>query len=347
MIDLAAKNWRSMARRSRYSRAVIGRYPTPVQFLAGASTSRTELWVKRDDLTSDIYGGNKVRKLEHILETARARGARRVVTFGTAGSHQALATTVHARRAGFEVAAILTPQPRSEYAVGNLRAGLALGLRAIAAPSLAAVPLVLARVVRRGDFIVEPGGSSVTGTLGYVDAAFELDEQVRSGALPRPDAIVVPLGSGGTASGLLAGIVALGLETNVIGVRIVGPALMGKGRVLWLAVRALRRRGLPIELGALAKKLKIERGYLGRGYGYPTGEGDRATETAAREGLCLDATYTAKTFAAALDLVERAVFRRILYWHTLSSAPLAQALAQPLESTPELPLELESLFTSK
>jgi 1-aminocyclopropane-1-carboxylate deaminase/D-cysteine desulfhydrase-like pyridoxal-dependent ACC family enzyme len=329
--------------RSRYSRSVIGRYPTPVQFLPGLSTSRTELWVKRDDLTSDIYGGNKVRKLEHILESARARGARRIVTFGTAGSHQALATTVHGRRAGFEVAAILTPQPRTDYAVGNLRAGLALGLQAMAAPSFAAVPLVLARVVRRGDFIVEPGGSSVTGTLGYVDAAFELDEQVRSGALPCPDAIVVPLGSGGTASGLVAGVVALGLATKVIGVRIVGPALMGKGRVLWLALRAARRRGLTIELAALTRTLEVERGYLGRGYGYATHEGDRAAETAAREGLVLDATYTAKTLAAAIALVEEARFRRILYWHTLSSAPLAQAL----ESAPELPPELQRLFTSR
>jgi len=326
---------------------VIGRYPTPVQFLAGLSTSRTELWVKRDDLTSDIYGGNKVRKLEHILESARARGARRVVTFGTAGSHQALATTVHARRAGFEVAAILTPQLRSDYAVGNLRAGLALGLDAVAAPNFAAVPFVLAGVFRRGDFIVEPGGSSITGTLGYVDAAFELEEQVRSGALPCPDAIVVPLGSGGTASGLLAGIVALGLATKVIGVRIVGPTLMGKGRALWLAVRALRRRGVAIEVGALAKRLEIERSYLGRGYGYPTGEGDRATKTAAQESLFLDATYTAKTFAAALDLVDKGRFRRILYWHTLSSAPLPRALGRALESTPELPSEMERLFTSK
>src|SRR5438128_3131560 len=81
---------------------VIGRYPTPVQRLDDLSTSSSELWVKRDDLTSDVYGGNKVRKLERILEAARAKGARRIVTFGTAGSHQALAMTVHGRRAGFE-----------------------------------------------------------------------------------------------------------------------------------------------------------------------------------------------------------------------------------------------------
>jgi 1-aminocyclopropane-1-carboxylate deaminase/D-cysteine desulfhydrase-like pyridoxal-dependent ACC family enzyme len=319
---------------------VIGSYPTPVQLLTGLSTSGSELWVKRDDLTSEVYGGNKVRKLERILDTARARGARRLLTFGTAGSHQALATAVHGRRAGFEVAAILAPQPRTSYAVDVLRAGLAAGLRPLPAASFAAVPWVLAREIRRGDFVIDPGGSSVEGTVGYVDAALELEEQVRTGALPRPDAIVAPLGSGGTAAGLAAGIVELGVATRVVGVRIVGPALIGKQRALWLAHRAARRRGFAGPLASLARTLDVERGYLGRGYGYATDAGERASSAAKREGLALDVTYTAKTFAAALDLVASSRFRTVLYWHTLSSTPLAPLL----EGAPALDPKLDRLF---
>jgi 1-aminocyclopropane-1-carboxylate deaminase/D-cysteine desulfhydrase-like pyridoxal-dependent ACC family enzyme len=296
--------------------------------------------VKRDDLTSEVYGGNKVRKLERILEVARAKGARRIVTFGTAGSHQALVTTAHGRRAGFDVAAILTPHPRSDYGVDVLRAALALGLEAFPATSFAAVPWTLARVLRRDDFIVEPGGSSVDGTVGYIDAAFELHEQVRSGLLPMPDAIVVALGSAGTAAGLAAGIAELGLPTRVVGVRIVEPLLMGKQRALWLALRAARRRGIAARPAALARTLEVEHRYLGRGYGFATSEGEAAIASAAREGLTLDVTYTAKTFAAALRLVETERFRHVLYWHTLSSTPLSPLL----ERAPALPRELESLF---
>src|SRR5262249_26683941 len=140
---------------SRYSRHVIGTYPTPVQLLAKLSTPRSELWIKRDDLTSDVYDGNKVRKLERILEAARQRGARRLLTFGTAGSHQALATALHDRRAGFEVAAVLAPQPRTNYAVDVLRAGLAASLRAVPASSLATVPWHLVRTRKRGDFFID------------------------------------------------------------------------------------------------------------------------------------------------------------------------------------------------
>jgi D-cysteine desulfhydrase len=319
---------------------VIGTYPTPVQLLAQLSTPRSELWIKRDDLTSDIYGGNKVRKLERILEAARKRGARRLLTFGTAGSHQALATALHGRRAGFGVAAVLAPQPRTDYAVDVLRAGLAAGLHAVPASSLATVPWHLVRTRERGDFFIDAGGSSLDGTMGYIDAAFELEEQVQSGVLPRPDAIVVPLGSAGTAAGLAAGIAELGVSTRVVAVRIVEPALMGKQRALWLAYRAGRRRNKGASLSSIARVLEVERGFLGRGYGYSTEAGDRAVIAGAREGVTLDVTYTSKTFAAALDLVASSRFRRVLFWHTLSATPLAPLLA----GAPNLPPELEHLF---
>jgi D-cysteine desulfhydrase len=311
-----------------------------VERLEALSTDRCQLWIKRDDKTSDTYGGNKVRKLEHILEAAKKKGARRILTFGTAGSHQALATAVHGVRAGFEVAAILTPQPRTDYAMDVLRAGIAAGLDPIPARNFAAVPWVLARALRRGDYVVDPGGSSVTGTMGYVDASFELEEQVRSGALPRPDAIVVALGSAGTAAGLLVGSVSLGLATKIVAVRIVGAALMGSQRALWLASRAAQKRGLAMSVRTLAASLFVERGYIGRGYGHATPLGDRASEIARGQGLTLDATYTAKTFAAALQIVANAQFRNVLYWHTLSGTPVASLLAGALP----LPPELDQLF---
>jgi 1-aminocyclopropane-1-carboxylate deaminase/D-cysteine desulfhydrase-like pyridoxal-dependent ACC family enzyme len=326
---------------------VIGQYPTPVQRLTLLSTDRCELWVKRDDLTHDAYGGNKVRKLEHILERARERSARRIVTFGTAGSHHVLATTLHAKRAGFEVAAILTPQHRTDHAVKNLRAALALRLQAIPTSSMALAPVVLSTVLRQGDFVVGPGGSTLHGTLGYVDAAFELARQIDDGEIPAPDLIVVALGSAGTAAGLLAGLVASKVggalrATQLVGVRVVSPVLMGRRRTLALSFRAAHHRKLDVSWGELGARFTIESTFLGAGYGQASPAGDRATGLAEREGLRLDPTYTAKTFAAALDRVENGAFARVLYWHTLSSAPLEPTLIH----APELPPELDRLFTA-
>ncbi|MDP9149111.1 MAG: pyridoxal-phosphate dependent enzyme, partial [Myxococcota bacterium] len=113
----------------------LGRYPTPVERVALSfvrPSDEAELWIKRDDRTHEVVGGNKVRKLEWLLADARSRGARRLVTAGAAGSHHVLATTYFGRREGFDVEAVLVPQPRTAHVVDVLRASLGLGLRPFA-----------------------------------------------------------------------------------------------------------------------------------------------------------------------------------------------------------------------
>src|SRR5689334_6915345 len=53
----------------------LGRFPTRVQHLDGLLPPSVELWIKRDDESGALYGGNKVRKLEFLLPEARAHGA--------------------------------------------------------------------------------------------------------------------------------------------------------------------------------------------------------------------------------------------------------------------------------
>jgi len=86
--------------------------------------------------------------------------------------------------------------------------------------------------------------------------------------------------------------------------------------------------------------LVIDRSYRGEGYGRETEKGKAAMHEAEKAGLVLDATYTAKTFAAALDLVSAGSSKTILYWHTLSSAPFAPLLS----GAPELPSSLGGLL---
>ena len=320
---------------------MIGRYPTPVGKLD--ETSTTELWVKRDDRTGEAYGGNKVRKLEHILEQARASGVRRIITVGAAGSHHVLATTLYGTKMGLRVAAVLTPQPRTQHVVDNLRAGVGLGLEVHTARSMPEVARRVLAIRRPGDLVVPPGGSSPTGTQGYIDAARELALDIRENRLPPPDAIVVALGSGGTAAGLLAGLVREGLSAKLYAIRIVDPVMMGRVRLLALTMAAGRVAGFALNPARLARQVEVDTRWLGPGYGHPTEAGERAMRIAREKGLMLDATYTAKTFAAALDLVERGRYRRVLYWHTLSSAPL-EPLLEGAPKEEELPRELRALF---
>jgi 1-aminocyclopropane-1-carboxylate deaminase/D-cysteine desulfhydrase-like pyridoxal-dependent ACC family enzyme len=305
-------------------RVAIGRFPTAIEPAAALSVPGHELWVKRDDRTNADYGGNKVRKLERILAELAARRVTRVVTVGAAGSHHVLATTLFGGRAGVAVEAVLVPQPASPHVVEVLRASLALGLRPFPVSARARIPLAVAARVARGASFVPIGGSSTGGALGYFDAAREIAAQVRAGEMPEPDVCVVALGSGGTAAGLAAGFEAEGMRTRVVSVCVSQPPGLVTFATRRLA-RACARRAR-IAASEAERRLVFDHRFLGDGYGWATPEGDAATRDAKAIGLTLDATYTAKAFAAALWHVRARRSRRVLYVHTLSSAPMAPLL---------------------
>jgi len=319
-------------------------YPTPVRACPELSHARAELWLKNDGLSHPIYGGNKVRKAERLVAEAVRRGAKRVFSFGAAGSHHLLTLTLFARAAGLRSAALVFPQPYTEHALDTLRAGLGLGLEPYPAPSAASLPWLLPRALRRGDYLIAPGGSNAIGTQAYADAAFELAQQIEDGELPSPDLIVVPLGSGGTCAGLAAGVVQRGLPCRVQGVQVVG----GFGPRLaagYLAKSALRRCGAAHKISELISRLSFDVSEVGPGYGAGSSAGSRATHIARDLRLELDQTYTAKAFARVLSLLDSASSaeaerlgrpQRILYWHTLSATSLSPLLGTaPSES--ELP----------
>ena len=319
--------------------ATLGTYPTPVQRLEPLSTTKTSLWIKRDDLTHPVYGGSKLRKLGRLLEDARELGATRLVTVGAVGSHHVLCTGIFGKFAGFEVQALVLPQPRSPHVLDTLRASIGRGVQLVPVESYAEAARHLAASAANGAYAISAGGSSRLGTLGILEAATELAEQVRAGVLPEPDLLVVALGAGGTVGGLVAGLAQAQLRTRVLAVAVTEPV-----KVFAHKARALAKELVDDALRPhVLQRLELERRYLGPGYGYATAAGQHATREAARVGLSLDATYTAKAFAAALDRVALGQERHILFWHTLSSAPLAPLLVDaPPES--ELPDELRRLM---
>jgi 1-aminocyclopropane-1-carboxylate deaminase/D-cysteine desulfhydrase-like pyridoxal-dependent ACC family enzyme len=319
----------------------LGRFPTRVERIEGLTGARVELWVKRDDESGVVYGGNKVRKLEFLLAEARARGAARVLTLGGIGSHHVLATAIYGRELGIPVDAVVFPQPVTAHVRQQILAGAAAGAQLAATRGYAGVPLAVWRRRRRpGTSWIASGGSSPTGTLGYVSAGLELLEQIARGELPPPDVIYVALGSCGTAAGLLVGLRGApslaGLDAEVVGVRVVDRVVCNARATHRLAARTAallppagagsleRTMGvrewfnqsiLPsrnqqeaddqmlnqsIAPSSRGPRLRVEHGFFGGRYGLATGEADAAVARAASVGLRLEPTYTGKALAALL-----------------------------------------------
>jgi 1-aminocyclopropane-1-carboxylate deaminase/D-cysteine desulfhydrase-like pyridoxal-dependent ACC family enzyme len=305
-------------------RISFGTYPTPVERVDEAG-----LWVKRDDLTSAVYGGNKVRKLELLLGAAREAGRSRLLTLGAVGSHQVVATAIFGAREGFTVDAVLVPQPAGADTELNLRVALAHGLRAHPCPAWSLAPAYLAPHLGRDACFIPLGGSNVLGSLGFVDAAHELAAQIRAGDLVEPDLVVVATGSGGTAAGLAVGFEQAGLKTRVLGVAVAPPTPVLRHLSRRLAQKTAAEAGLGVAAGLrAAKRIDVDGAWIGRGYGHATDEGRSALAIGARAGLALDVTYTAKAFACALAYAKRGDVREVLYWHTLSTAPLEPLLGE-------------------
>jgi D-cysteine desulfhydrase len=302
----------------------LGRFPTPVLRLPldGAA----DVWCKRDDLSGEPYGGNKVRKLEFVLAEARRRGARRLITAGAAGSHHALATTVYGTALGFDVTLVLCPQPAAPHVRTALLQDAALGATLRWVPRMEMIPLGIARAraVHRGErpHLIAPGGSDAYGTLGYVSAALELAEQVEAGEVPLPRVVHVAAGTMGTAAGLAIGFAMAGLPVRVAAARITTPLLTNRwmlGRLMRATARLLEARGAgSVPLVRARAGVELYGAQIGRGYGHRTAAGDRAADALGACGLALDHTYTAKAAAGLLEALREAE-GPVLFWHTLSA----------------------------
>ena len=333
--------------------------PTPVARLEHAARARGvgPLWVKCDDVSSALYGGNKPRKLEWLLGAALARGRKGVITFGGIGTHHGLATAICARDAGLPTVLVLLPQPVTEHVRHCLLLHYAFGCEMHLAESVVGVAATALRRVAQGVragqplAIVPTGGTSALGAVGYVNAGCELADQVRAGLLPEPAAIFVPVGSGGTVAGLALGLRLAGLRSTVVGVMVTDLMPPSPRRLAGLARGAFRRLrrvapSLP-RTPITPADFVIERAYLGSGYGAVTAEGEAAQRLLAdREGIALETTYTAKTMAAMLDLAARPPYRDrpLLFWNTYSSVDPGAALPA-LPDWRELPPAFHRFFT--
>lgn len=304
--------------RDALSPCTLGAWPTPLdaQPALARALGLGALWLKREDLA----GGNKVRGLEFLLAGRPPRSV--FVTIGGEGSTHCLATATHARALGHRTALALFPQPETDAtrAVSAAMAGAANLI--VRASGIVTLPWAVLRAWRAAHHLgrgtprwIPGGGADPHAVVGHFLAALELESQLTA----PPDAIIVPLGTGGTAAGITLGVTWLGWSTRVVAVRVAPRVMANRWRVVRLARKTaalLRQAGLPFDVPAAAIGVQVVNG-MGKGYGYPTDAGERARVLAADYGVRLDPTYGAKALGALLDRrsinVQRAVF-----WHTFA-----------------------------
>ncbi len=287
-------------------RLTLGLFPTPLQPARKLSEALgVEVWLKRDDLTGVGMGGNKIRKLEFLMADMADRGADVILTAGGAISNHVQLTAAAAARQGVRCHVVLYGD-RPDPAPMNLTLAEQLGAAVTFTgdPRRDSVDPGLERAAEeeraagRIPYVVGRGGATPVGCLGYVDAAFELADQLEEHHLACT-AVVLATGSCGTHAGLFLGQQLSRSRWALIGGSVSRPLPECRTRIAALATGAADLIGEQIPAGAEAT-IDV-RDAIGPGYGEASKEGTEAAAlAAATEGLLLDPVYTAKAMSVLI-----------------------------------------------
>jgi D-cysteine desulfhydrase family pyridoxal phosphate-dependent enzyme len=297
---------------------------TPVERLdrlRAAIPGAPQLWIKRDDLTGYLGGGNKLRKLEYVVADALAHGATTIVTTGSITSNLARTTALIARRLGLKCELILSGgDPKAAHANWRIAELLDVKIHTVAsskdrAPRMTEIADDLERSGERV-YVVPLGASNEVGSFGMVAAFEELGiQQLEIGE--QFDAIVFATSSGGTQAGLEVGKRLFSYRhLRLLGISADDPADTIRESVTQAVGPMLSRLDQPEFSG----DLYIDTNFIGEGYAIPTAESREAMQLFAEtEGILLDPVYTSKAGAGLIAYCRAGRFKpsdRVLFWHT-------------------------------
>ena len=193
----------------------LGVFPTPVHhFTLELENGRdVQFLAKREDLSSDFYGGNKVRTLEFQLACAAAHaetiGVKDVYVLGASGSNQVVAVAAHVRKS-YNRDLVVHPcfaLPEAATLENGLNAYSAVSLlNSLSRPSwlFRCLPVLVQKLFlspRTPQIVIPPGGANISGALGHIAAVLEVASVTKD-----IEHIVLPQGSGCTTAGILLGI---------------------------------------------------------------------------------------------------------------------------------------------
>jgi D-cysteine desulfhydrase len=322
-------------------------YPTlektiPIEHIANLPTPITEctqleralhhphLYMKNDAMTGTdgLYGGNKVRKLEFLLGDAKKHNAKTIITYGCFGTNHGLATACYANKLGYNCILMLKPQPNTHVVRNNLLLDHYFGATIQTFPDNDTRNAAREALLQADSdaYFFPTGGSIPLGALGFVNAAFELKEQIDQGLMPEPNYIYVALGSAGTTAGLLLGLKLAGLHSKICAIAVEPEETLNEFEEnvykLFAGTNELLREhdaNIP-HVEFPHDQIIFNKTLMGPDYGVWIPEGDAAMRVMQEtEKIELEGTYSAKAVAAIIADLKNGVRKAddvILFWNT-------------------------------
>ena len=304
--------------------------PTPIlplRRLSQALGGEVNIFIKRDDLLPGCAGGNKTRKLDFVMADVLEQKADCVITCGGVQSNHCRLTLSWAVQEGLDCYLVLEERVKNSYrpdATGNNLLYHLMGVKGVTvipgdASPMEAMQKLADDLVRQGrrPYIIPGGASNPIGTLGYINCAQEITQQMFHLGVDFGH-VIVPSGSAGTHAGLLTGFYLDKTDVEVIGIDVSRPQQAQEERVCRLATDTLHYLGVNEDFPK--ERVHCIDKFFYPGYSLPNEGMIEAVKLMARtECLLLDPVYTGKAMAGLIDLLRNGHFpkgSRVLFIHT-------------------------------
>ncbi len=304
----------------------ISNLPTPILPLKSIwlKNSDISIWIKRDDLTGLEVSGNKVRKLEFLLNDAIQYKASHILTCGSVQSNHCRTTAFMASQLGLKPVLFLKDLRRQEIPDGNLLLNklLQADIIPVTAQDYEQIDSVMAdraadlKVQGKRGYCIPEGGSNRLGVWGYIQCFSEIITQIRDQAIPI-DTILVATGSGGTHAGLLLGKLLFDSPLQILSINVCNDADFCRQKIMGIIRNFKDYYGYGFSYPD--DEIKVFDGFVGRGYGaLDQPEILVIKEFARQEGIILDPVYTAKAILGMRTLLGKGLIqsKNILFVHT-------------------------------
>jgi 1-aminocyclopropane-1-carboxylate deaminase/D-cysteine desulfhydrase-like pyridoxal-dependent ACC family enzyme len=293
---------------ARLPRVALAHLPTPFEEVPrfAAQLNGPRVFLKRDDCTGMVMGGNKTRHNEFLFAAALQQNADCLVWGAGVQSNNCRQTAAACNKLGLDCYLYLTRAAHNDDVQGNLLLDHLLGAHVTIidtplGPELDDLLLAKARELRaagRRPYVWDRITGRPIAAVSYALALAELLEQAQ--ALGVQPTHVYCAAAGATGAGLALGKAILGWPGKV---RLLCPIRWPWDTPQDLAEVANATAvllGLPHRL--TAADIDIRDDYIGERYGVVTPGGREALSLLARtEGVLLDPVYTGKAMAGLID----------------------------------------------
>ncbi|MBR2491341.1 MAG: pyridoxal-phosphate dependent enzyme [Ruminiclostridium sp.] len=291
-----------------------------------------EVYMKREDLISFSFGGNKARKAKLFFEEIDLGQFDCVVTYGSSSSNHCRVVSNMAAARGMKCY-IISPLEGAKSTYNSKLMDI-FGAERITCP-VEKVSETIAKTIQslqengRLPYFIPGGGHGNVGTQAYLDCYEEIRQFEKENGIWF-DYIFFASGTGTTQAGLVCGQILNRDKRKIVGISIARKSPYGRDIVLESIREYLSEVEVPITEKTIDDATIFIDDYVETGYGASSEEIQICImRIMTQYGIPLDTTYTGKAFAGMLSHIkqERLKGKTILFIHTGGTPLFFDALA--------------------